>query len=375
MIFEVVGIGHKNKGAVLMLEAIRAQVRARYPNARFAVTEIKQHDRAGLDVVGTLEPMRKLNRLQLMLPRWVLGLGNLIKRRDVHVSIDASGFAYGDFWGPRNIRNLSRRSRESHEYGHVTVMMPQAVGPFDDPKMATDFARAINEFDIAFLRDAESMRLAEQAGADMTKIAQSPDFTNLLSPELDARYADLKGVAWLIPNEKVLASGDEQRTETYLRFMAEAATAALDAGVDLRILLHEGRSDRAIAERINARLPAPLPIVEIDSTLQTKAVIAEASFIIASRFHSLVSALSNAVPALACGWSHKYRELLKDYGMDRWNLDLSDQQDWSALVRQFIALARSGELSAQIAPAAKAEKAKAEAMWDSIFKVIAEKAG
>lgn len=374
MIFEVVGIWYKNKGAVLMLEAIREQVRARFPDARFAVTEMKPEGRDDLDVIGTLEPMRKLQRLQLMLPGWVLRMDDLIKRRDVTVSLDASGFAYGDFWGPRNIRNLSRRSRESREYGHVTIMLPQAVGPFEDAEIAKDFAAAVNNFDVAFLRDEQSMRLAGDAGVDMSRITQSPDFTNLLFTALDPQHASLSGVAWLIPNEKVLASGDKGRAEAYLHFMSEAAKTAIAAGVDLRILLHEGRSDRGIANSINARLVNPLPIVEIDSTLQTKAVIAEAAFIISSRFHSLVSALSNEVPVIACGWSHKYEELLRDYGMERWNLDLSNEQDWAALVVDFIAQVRSGELSRRIAPHAKAEKARAEVMWDKIFAVILKKA-
>lgn len=65
-----------------MLEAIREQVLARFPDARFAVTEIKPEGRNGLNVVGTLLRMR-----------------NLVKRREVQVSLDASGFASGDFWG------------------------------------------------------------------------------------------------------------------------------------------------------------------------------------------------------------------------------------------------------------------------------------
>jgi len=36
---------------------------------------------------------------------------------------------------------------------------------------------------------------------------------------------------------------------------------------------------------------------------------------VASRFHAVVGCLSQSVPTLAFGWSHKYRELLDDFGV------------------------------------------------------------
>ena len=32
-----------------------------------------------------------------------------------------------------------------------------------------------------------------------------------------------------------------------------------------------------------------------------------------------------------------HKQLLKDYGMEDWNLDLSSEQDWAPLVERFIA--------------------------------------
>ncbi len=43
--------------------------------------------------------------------------------------------------------------------------------------------------------------------------------------------------------------------------------------------------------------------------------------LIASRFHSLVFALSEGVPVLALGWSHKYQELLRPFGLENFVVD------------------------------------------------------
>jgi colanic acid/amylovoran biosynthesis protein len=43
--------------------------------------------------------------------------------------------------------------------------------------------------------------------------------------------------------------------------------------------------------------------------------------VVASRFHSVVAAISMATPFLALGWSHKYRELVEETGLNNAVLD------------------------------------------------------
>jgi polysaccharide pyruvyl transferase WcaK-like protein len=47
-----------------------------------------------------------------------------------------------------------------------------------------------------------------------------------------------------------------------------------------------------------------------------KSIEAHLDFMIGSRFHSCVFALSSCVPAVALGWAHKYPELMKLVGLD-----------------------------------------------------------
>ncbi len=54
-----------------------------------------------------------------------------------------------------------------------------------------------------------------------------------------------------------------------------------------------------------------------------RAVIAEADVFVACRFHSLIAALSQAVPVTTVGWSHKYEEASKPFKMNNFAMDYS----------------------------------------------------
>lgn len=55
-----------------------------------------------------------------------------------------------------------------------------------------------------------------------------------------------------------------------------------------------------------------------------RALIAEADVFVASRFHSMIAALSQAVPVVTVGWSHKYAEAAAPFGMDDFTIDYSE---------------------------------------------------
>lgn len=40
-----------------------------------------------------------------------------------------------------------------------------------------------------------------------------------------------------------------------------------------------------------------------------------------SRFHAMISGLSTCTPTVVVGWSHKYREVLDDFGLAEFGMD------------------------------------------------------
>ena len=371
---EVSGIYPVNRGALLMFEAIRDWAAGAFPDARLAVpvdwgaaerlrhgawATPGSHDRKGW--------MRVLERA----PWPVREATTFVPARHVDVLLDASGFGYGDVWGVDKLRSrLADRLHRWKAPGRRAVLLPQALGPFTEPGMADAFRRAADGLDLVYVRDRRSMDYVRQVlgpGEANGRVRAAPDFTNLLAPTLPERLAHLRGASLVIPNEKMVAGGDRARREGYLDFLLGAVAALEASGREPVLLLHEGKQDVALVDAINGRRDRALPVVDEASALDTKAVIGAAELIVSSRFHGLVSALSAAVPALACGWSHKYRELMDDYGCPEHAVDM----DADAPFEAFIERAEDPAFRERLLARAANEKAKSRRMWSEVEDLVA----
>src|SRR5690606_26209887 len=68
-----------------------------------------------------------------------------------------------------------------------------------------------------------------------------------------------------------------------------------------------------------------LTVIDFDlNTAAIRRVLRETVFVITSRFHAMVAALSLGVPTLVIGWSHKYDEVLADFGCREHALDFTE---------------------------------------------------
>jgi polysaccharide pyruvyl transferase WcaK-like protein len=377
MNFEIVGVFSANKGAVLMLEAIRERLSQSFPDARFAV------------------PMSWATEPRLSCGLWAtpgcqvrsLSLTGLLERSPVSfqktlgfipsdridVILDASGFGYGDFWGLPKLRDrLTGRLARWKTNGRKAILLPQALGPFEQPGMAEQFRKALDHLDLAFIRDGASQAYVEAVAPGRPHVHLSPDFTNLLHPELPRRLEGLRGLSAVIPNEKMVAGKGDAVRARYLEFLKAAVDAIRRSGREATILLHEGQQDRAIAAALNGSLERRAPIVDEPSALVTKALISNAELVVSSRFHGLVSSLSSAVPSLACGWSHKYQELMTDYGCADLIVDIDRPESWDSRLETLLALTSDQAFRDALADRGAKERAKSEMMWSMVLKVIGD---
>ncbi len=141
----------------------------------------------------------------------------------------------------------------------------------------------------------------------------------------------------------------------------------------MRLLIHDDTGqDLEIARKLNARLPNPIEVISESDPWALKKMISEASLIVGSRYHALVAALSCGVPCVAVGWSHKYGELLADFGCSDHLFNLVDDFDaFASKLDGLMNVATNQSQRTDLRLVAENMCRQVEAMWDDVAELLA----
>lgn len=330
MLLEIRGCSRRNKGAELMLIAIQQHFKALNPSIRFAVDQWfgGYEDRAfyGLWVRPALKRKgRGSISLQLMPSSLKRNLG-IVESVEIDATLDAAGFAYGDIHGPEPTEALAT-AIESFKHGKPArpfILLPQAFGPFTSHRIRGAMRRVADGADLIYARDRQSLDALTQLCGERTTIRMAPDFTAALTGD---RAGARDGKVLVIPNARMLDKTDASVAQGYVPFLVELINHLRSRGLQPEILLHDREEDAGMARQINAQLAEPLAVVSAEDPLRLKGLIAGSRLVIGSRFHALVGALSQGVPAVGIGWSHKYQELFAEHGCAECLLPVAAEQN------------------------------------------------
>ena len=228
------------------------------------------------------------------------------------VFLDASGYQLGDPWEKMSTA-LSMRLTFYQYYkkkGVKLIMLPQSMGPFTNPLVASNAAGILQLADLIFVRCEESRKHALSVGCPEKKIMLAPDYSNLVSPE----PADLEkwhDVVCLVPSMRMMDKTPGDLKDKYFESMIRFTQLIKAKGLKPCLLVHQ-QEDLTLARQINDALDTPVMLVDPEPQ-EAKSIIASSRAIIGSRYHSIVSALSQATPIIGTGWTHKYQSLFNDY--------------------------------------------------------------
>jgi len=376
-IFEIRKAGFENKGAAMMLIAAARALKAHYPDAIVSVPADHTHpyeQRAALKLWHRAELVRSgvdLGQVVALVPQKLRRRYGFVTRGEIDVVIDAAGLAYSDQWGPSATEDLARRATAWKKAGKKLILLPQAFGPFSSPEIRAAIKTVADHADLMFARDPVSLAYLTEVVGERAHIRLAPDFTNLLAGEPTSITLPGPSPVAIVPNARMLDKTDQTAAANYLEFLLDCAEALQANGHTPFFLVHEGAADLAIAKQVVSAMAAPVKILCPDDALQAKTLLGGCTGVVSSRYHAIISALSQGVPAIGTGWSHKYTALFADYGCPDALVSVTDQKnDIEAALAPIIDPAKRGAYASELEDVVPRIKAKAMDVWKYTFEVI-----
>jgi len=376
MIIEIRNVNFINKGAELMLLAIIDKIRSQYPKVILTMNsgDDPYIERAKLGLYQTVRFNRYgfiANRILKYIPKRTRERLGIVLDSEIDIILDAAGFKYSDQWGSEYTVELAQQIQQWSEQGTKYIMMPQAFGPFESEEIKTAFSIVANHTELIYAREQISYNYITELVGEQKHIKISPDFTNLLKGIVPEDFDRENNKICIVPNVRMLDKTSFDNPNSYQYFMAEYLKILIKANKKPFFLIHEGKADLKLAQEIMKLANANINIVVESEPLKIKGIIGTCDAMIGSRFHGLVNALSQGVPVIATGWSHKYQMLLQDYGVPQCLLSVESSKD---KIEETLSLILDDSLRSSIKKdieeSSIVQKQLVDNMWQEIYNLI-----
>lgn len=354
----IVGGNFFGRGAEAMLLTVRRCLGEREPGAVFCVynthrSQVQPLLDAGFVPVAPRKlsrPMRLASAVGTVLglsPRSAVPVtaGRQMELanpfRAAGATVDISGFVSGSMMRTKGALARWRAFHMARQAGNKIIFMPQTWGPFQTRGVRFFTRRLIADADLVFAREPKSMDYLTQLVGHSQKIVFAHDIAFQFKPSERAVGLQILGrlglagdepIIGITPNmriyERTSGEGPQNSHVAMLRSLIERLLGSSPARVVLiphEVYQHK-KDDLWLAEQLKGCLPDSLAgrvavLSEAISAADLKSVIGCLEFLVASRYHSLVAALSQRVAVAVVGWAHKYDELMRDVGIEQYVID------------------------------------------------------
>lgn len=379
MIVEIRGVDFVNKGAELMLHAVVQQVSSWHEDNIVAIRPKigSFRERAELGLYQLVWSDKKIpfagpiiHTIANLTPQKLRHTYGITTYSEVQAIFDASGFAYSDQWGPGKSEVMAELAKRWKRKGKKIILLPQAFGPFENTRVKMAFSQILDNVDLVFARDDVSYKHLIDLCGSSSKIKVAPDFTNLVKERVPEYFDTNLKQACIIPNSRMLDKTTKGTRNSYIPFLEVCIKQLLKIGLEPFILIHQ-TTDYELALQLQSKFDHSIEIILESDPLYIKGILGSCYLIISSRFHGLISALSQGVPCLAAGWSHKYRMLLEDYGCQELLISsLDSEEEISHKINLIIEEPSRSTIINQLNKASFEQKKLASNMWAEVYEVL-----
>lgn len=304
-----------------------------------------------------------------LLPHSLLRKTGYIYAKHLVALLDCSGYAYGDKWPPKRMITRTEYYKKLRKKNIKIIMMPQALGPFEDPAIQSHAKRLFDQFDFIFPREAVSKNYLLDLGVDPEKVSTCPDITHLLEGRYPTHPGKWSRRVAIVPNARMLDKTDPAVAGRYLDILVLYVHRIRANNLEPVIIMHEANDDELVSQLLS-RLDNPPDVVDEDG-VTSKGYLGCCYANIGFRYHSLISSLSQATPSLTSSWAHKYETLFAAYDCEDCLVSPKlDSERIEQKIDNFLAPDQNKKLRDKLQTHAAREKSKVEAMWQQVENII-----
>jgi len=379
-LIEIRKVGFVNKGAELMLFAVLEKMKQEFPDAEFTMApsvstaSAPYLKRAELHFYQKAHLWRKgfqFGVLANLIPEKIRDMYGIVLDKEVDIVIDAAGFSYSDQWGKYSCLELADSCKHWKKNGTKVILLPQAFGPYKSKWNQKAIKTALEHADLVFAREKMSYDYLVDVVGERQNLKVAPDFTNLIEGIVPENFDKESNRFCIVPNYRMVDKTNKKDSEAYLPFMIEVTRYAYEKSQKPFILVHEGANDLMLAEKIRDAVSRDVQIIKEAHPLKIKGILGVSSGTVGSRFHGLVSALSQGTPALATGWSHKYKVLFEDYDFPEGLLNVHmPKEELHKIMNLIIDDENKEKVTKTIQKNSEALKQQSQKMWDDVLTVL-----
>ena len=207
------------------------------------------------------------------------------------------------------------------------IKLPQALGPFNNKINYLVAKFILNKCERVYCRGQLSLKYAKQI-----KIKNIFYFC----PDISFSLKNIDVVKFKSRPDKHIAISPSSlvmsKNVNYIHKLVEIIKKLQKEGFAITLIIHSWRksfssrnNDLIAANKINHLLENKLKIIGYEkNSTEIREEISKFEIVIVSRFHAMISALDTFTPVFVIGWSHKYLEILNQFGLgDKYCLDYS----------------------------------------------------
>lgn len=334
----IVGTGSNNKGAQAMLFTSVDQIRRKFPSANICLLnteafEISNEEKKlykfeilpwNLDIIISLLGFwSKFFITNNKYESQIKNIENVLKNADC--ILDLSGYVLssqvGGLASIKYMLNIVLAKKYSIRY----YILPQSIGPFDYSLkhraiLYPLFKLYLKYPEKIFVREKEGMKHVKkfrkdniEKSCDIVLHNRGYELAHIFTNNFHLKNMQIEpNSVGIIPNTRVFkVANDEEIYSIYYSLINRLINAQKTV-----YLLKYSIGDLKRCEKIkgffqdNEKVKL---IINDFNPIELENIIKQFEFVIASRYHSLVHAYRNGIPALVIGWASKYFELMENF--------------------------------------------------------------